>query len=302
MFRKFIFLLFGIPFITFFTLLSFILYIISCGKINFKFWEKNILYSRYHSNILYFLFSLFICIDVIILSFIYLYYPNKIHPIDKDIHWGDIDNNLIYTQSDNKWNYNITNSKNHLSVIQDCPSGSIHSVYLLYCDKILGKMIGKENNNFYEYDIIVNGVKELHMKTTNGMPGIIDEESFYSMIGYDLRGNRSIYVKWTSFPSNKFFVKNIYGDDVVSYENKDGKWEIKSYGEENVFSPVAASIYLGHFIVLNKDLISNDMCNITYSLIIILLSLSILVFIFLVIGYCIYRKNYLQSNYLYTPV
>lgn len=301
MIKSFLFILSGFPLFIAFNAFISITYLLTFGKINFDFWKKLFNRIRFSSKMLWMLFFLFVFVDLGIICASYLYYTRENNPnYFKNIHWNDINNKLIFKETNNNWNWNI--SSYPFSVVQQCLSERVHNSYFFYNNHVLAKTVGKIENNIYEYDIFVNGEKEITLRTTNGKPDIMDEKSFLSMIAFNPQGNITAYVKWSSFTFSNFNVKNINGKNIVNYEYNDGSWIITNLDYQNYFSPIYASIYLGQYIFSSKPKWENDGCNMSKEICVILLTVSIFLTIFFMIGTFIYAGFDYRKRYMYSRV
>ena len=53
---------------------------------------------------------------------------------------------------------------------------------------------------------------------------------------------------------------NINGENIVNYEYNDGSWIITNLDDQNYFSPIYASIYLGQYIFSSKHYFATECC------------------------------------------
>lgn len=296
MIKKIIYTFFAIPSIVCFQCIASLLWIISFGKIGLSFWNSIISNLRLNKKILWSTFLFFVAIDITVLSFLYLFFTKENYKNNEsNLNWNDFENQLLFEKTQNSWNWNY--SSKSLSIVQKCPSYNSHNLYIFYKNKMIAETFGTVDHNFI-YDIFVNNVKEITIKTTiNGKANIIDFNTIASMVAY--KNDLIAFVRWGSFTKNEFNIRDKNGKSIITFYNNNSNWIITN-NAPNDFSPIFTAAYFAQYMFANQSNYNNfDNCNSTWEKFTVMMYVSlfftVLFLLISIVCICKNKNNYYMS-------
>lgn len=297
MLKKIIFTLVALPYLISFQVISILIFLLSFGKINYKFWNNLFFNLQFSNQINLLFFTGFLSINTIISSIIYIHVSKQSFPeSSNNLSWSDLNNQIILNPSNNNWNLELY-SKN-LKVIQKCPSSQAFDLFVTYNGKVITQTFGTKNYEKFIYNVI-DSKNNIIIKTTNGKPNIYDFKIFSSMVAYTLKNELIAFILMGSFTKNTFYIRDKNDNKIIKFYFNTTNWEITNLIEQNIFPPSYVSAFLGQHIFATS---SKDRCNQIYDAMFPIIIVSTLFSTSILFAFYLLIKNNLKHKTLYQRI